>query len=298
MKSDDLIEEIWERREKKRSYFEPRKGIFGDLTDFKRKKKSNKSKLNSKSKINNFSQYLEKPQNAPIQLAKPTIKDVGNSLLIKESEDSLSFDDGITFHFHGKFNAVNSCWQREKCKDLGLNYTLGIIYENEATNKALEIRRLVPSREKRISPDGNCLFRSLSFVITGTDYNHQLIRELIVNKVKGEYREQSSKYCNAHNDLLPESKCQSVEEYLKISMMDCIGSWGTDLEIFLMAQILRTDIFVYKDDERNWMKFSGYGFNDRHSVHELTESRIYLRLYMSHFQPVVKVKEIAKFSSK
>ena len=172
MKSDDLIEEIWERRKKKRSYFEPRKGIFGDLTDFKRKNISNKSKLNSKSKINNFSQYLEKPQNAPIQLAKPTIKDVGNSLLIKESEDSLSFDDGITFHFHGKFNPVNSCWQREKCKDLGLNYTLGIIYENEATNKALEIRRLVPSREKRISPDGNCLFRSLSFVITGTDYNH------------------------------------------------------------------------------------------------------------------------------
>ena len=116
--------------------------------------------------------------------------------------------------------------------------------------------------------------------------------------MKGEYREQSSKYCNAHNDLLPESKCQSVEEYLKISMMDCIGSWGTDLEIFLMAQILRTDISVYKDDERNWMKFSGYGLNDRHSVHELTESRIYLRLYMSHFQPVVKVKEIAKFSSK
>ena len=45
------------------------------------------------------------------------------------------------------------------------------------------------------------------------------------------------------------------------------------------------------------MKFSGYGLNDRNSVHELTESRIYLRLYMSHFQPVVKVKEIAKFSS-
>ena len=133
--------------------------------------------------MNNFSQFLEKPQNAPILLAKPTIKDVGNSLLIKESEDSLSFDGGIKFHYHGEFNPVNSCWQKNKCKDLRLNYTLGIIYENEATNKALEIRCLVPSREKRISPDGNCLFRSLSFVITGTDYNHQLIRELIVNKM-------------------------------------------------------------------------------------------------------------------
>ena len=38
MKSDDLIEEIWERRKKKKSYLEPRKGIFGDLTDFREKK--------------------------------------------------------------------------------------------------------------------------------------------------------------------------------------------------------------------------------------------------------------------
>ncbi len=76
--------------------------------------------------------------------------------------------------------------------------------------------------------------------------------------------------------------------------MDRNGSWGTNLELSIMAQILKTDIFLYKDDDRNWMKFSGHGFNDRHSVHDLTESRTYLRLYMSHFQPVVRVKEISK----
>ena len=38
IKSDDQIEEIWERRKKKRSYFKPRKGIFGDFTVLKKKK--------------------------------------------------------------------------------------------------------------------------------------------------------------------------------------------------------------------------------------------------------------------
>ena len=54
--------------------------------------------------------------------------------------------------------------------------------------------------------------------------------------MKGEYREQSSKYCNARNDLFPERQCHSVNDYLKISLMERIGSWGTDLEIFLMAE--------------------------------------------------------------
>ena len=39
IKSDDQIEEIWERRKKKRSYFKPRKGIFGDFAVLKKKKK-------------------------------------------------------------------------------------------------------------------------------------------------------------------------------------------------------------------------------------------------------------------
>ena len=53
--------------------------------------------------------------------------------------------------------------------------------------------------------------------------------------------------------------------------MDYIGSWGTEMEIFLSAQILKTDIFVYRDNFQSWNKFSGYGFVDKHNAHYLTE---------------------------
>ena len=45
--------------------------------------------------------------------------------------------------------------------------------------------------------------------------------------------------------------CSTIEEYittyLSIRMMDRVGSWGTDLEISLAAQLLSTSIFVFKD---------------------------------------------------
>ena len=109
--------------------------------------------------------------------------------------------------------------------------------------------------------------------------------------MKGKYNEGCSNYCSARNNLVSEARCNSIEEYLKITKMDKSGSWGTDKEIFLAALILKTDVFVYKDDDQCWMKFSGYGFTGKNSRPELTEDRVYLRLYLDHFQPVTKVKD-------
>ena len=64
------------------------------------------------------------------------------------------------------------------------------------------------------------------------------------------------------------------------------------LELFLAAQLFYTNIFVFKDVLRCWSKISGYGFNDKQNVHYLTEKRLYLRLYFSHFQPVTKVNTV------
>ena len=214
-------------------------------------------------------------------------------------DSDLSNDDSITDeilsmvdvkpYYHGEFKAVTPSWQSEKCRVTRLTFVTGILYENEAADKSIEIRQLIPTREKRISADGNCLFRSLSYLITRTDYNHREIRELIIDKIKGEYRTFATNYVQARKDVLPEGRCNSIEDYLRISKMDQVGSWGTDLEIFLAAITLSTDIFVYNDEHQSWLKFSGHGFNDAKSTHDLTERRVYLRLNMNHFQPIIKV---------
>ena len=53
----------------------------------------------------------------------------------------------------------------------------------------MEIRKLVPSKEKRIAPDGNRLFSSLSYILTGTNHNHKEIRELLVSNMRGKYQD-------------------------------------------------------------------------------------------------------------
>ena len=58
-----------------------------------------------------------------------------------------------------------------------------------------------------------------------------------------------------------------------------VGSWGTDLELFFAAQIKKPDIFVYKDGERVWSRFSAHGFNDKRDVHDLTEESLYTPVF-------------------
>ena len=187
----------------------------------------------------------------------------------------------VKYFYHGQFIPVNAAWQRQKCKEFMFKFVGGVVYENEADDKTVEIRNVAPSKEKRISPDGNCLFSSLSYVIAGTDSYHKEIRELLIQNMTNKYREICTNYCSAHYDLLPENHCKSIEDYLKVSMMDRVGSWGTDLELFLAAQILRTDIFVYKDEDHVWNKFSAYGFNDKRDIHELTEKSLFTPLFQS-----------------
>ena len=55
-----------------------------------------------------------------------------------------------------------------------------------------EIRKLALSKEKRISPDGNCLSSSISYVITGTDYYH----------TENQYRKVCTDYCSAQTCFL------------------------------------------------------------------------------------------------
>ena len=65
--------------------------------------------------------------------------------------------------------------------------------------------------------------------------------------------------------------------------MSRIGSRRTDLDQFIAAQILKTDIFVYADGQHVWNRFSDYGFNNKRGVHDLTEKRKYIRLYLTIF---------------
>jgi hypothetical protein len=90
----------------------------------------------------------------------------------------------------------------------------------------------------KIGGDGNCLFRAISFLLTGEEHQHHLIRAKIIERI-----------AESHKDPDDPVKLylgkEDGRDYLKRTNMGNFGKWGTDFEIFTCAQILECDIFVY-----------------------------------------------------
>ena len=103
-----------------------------------------------------------------------------------------------------------------------------------------------PSKLIHILGDGNCLFRALSYAVSGRQVYHTQMRVQIINHMY-----------HIEHFLLPHMN-RSLNSYLANSHMTRNGVWGTDIEIFSAASLLSTDIFVYTQfgETHKWLKFS------------------------------------------
>ena len=105
----------------------------------------------------------------------------------------------------------------------------------------------VPLHSKQITGDGNCFFRAISYVISGTERNHALVRDATVKHLL-QTKDMFS------NTLRQEYR--TVREYvLKRKIMED-GTWATDTEISALANLIDTDIYSYNDQVPCWQLFS------------------------------------------
>ena len=76
------------------------------------------------------------------------------------------------------FHPVNTTWQLKHATSLKLSIML--THEFNSSEETIES----PSTIHRIIGDGNCFFRCISFMITGTENFHSNIRHITVNHMK------------------------------------------------------------------------------------------------------------------
>ena len=86
----------------------------------------------------------------------------------------------------------------------------------------------------RIADDGNCLFRALSYAITGRQRYHANIREKIVDHMK-----------DIDSFFLMPYTNTSLNCYLHTTGMVQSGGGGTDIEILVASSLLSIYILVY-----------------------------------------------------
>ena len=78
-----------------------------------------------------------------------------------------------------RFYPVTIDWQQRSCQQLGLQYHAPTRVRPGGPNAPLtrpDMRSL-----KRIQGDGNCLFRALSYIITGCEEQHMTVRNAILD---------------------------------------------------------------------------------------------------------------------
>ena len=130
---------------------------------------------------------------------------------------------------------------------------------------------------KKIQGDGNCMFRALSRIVTGS----HVIRAKIV-----QHMSDKAPLMLAHIVALPSFKeCTSVQDYVHKTKMDLLGSWGTDIELLCFAHLTNTCVFTYITVQSNWERFGPHNV-DRNLPVNVNAHSVYLCLKADHYELV------------
>ena len=96
-----------------------------------------------------------------------------------------------------RFNPVNEEWQRNLCAIMGLQF----VAASGLHMGGPEVTLTRPCTTHSIKGDGNCLFRTLSFIITGSEEHHTLVREAILHHMLQIAHFMLSHHINDHSSV-------------------------------------------------------------------------------------------------
>ena len=114
---------------------------------------------------------------------------------------------------HLRYHQVNEDWQHCMCAILGLNF----VRSNRLGGGGPDVILTRPLAVKRISGDGSCLFRCLSYVMTGSQEQYHEVRTKICDHL----------FSIAHFMLehyIP-SELTSIDQYFEVTRMNRDMVW-------------------------------------------------------------------------
>uniref|UniRef100_A0A914DS21 OTU domain-containing protein n=1 Tax=Acrobeloides nanus TaxID=290746 RepID=A0A914DS21_9BILA len=177
--------------------------------------------------------------------------------------DGYEMPASVTFWSPGnetiiKVNPPTQDWRTQRCKKWNFKYFNGKI---NVQSFVIEIQwNQQPYHIQPIRGDGNCLFRSLAFCLTGFEEEHGRMRQLICGYMK-QNRSVPQIIEMVKLGLLDEtlSKISDeyvVETYFGQKKMDQDGTWGSQVEIFIFTKIFGCIVYVFSPVTKSWNKHS------------------------------------------
>ena len=168
-----------------------------------------------------------------------------------------------------RFHSVDVQWQRNACATLGLRFEK----PNGVTLGGPDVVLNPPSAAncQAILGDGNCLFRTFSHIICGSEDQHMAVRLAILDHMASERVAPLLLRGHLHGYA-------SIAEYTTAKNMDKDGFWGTDVEMLALAHMLHTTVYSYVSQLGTWNQYCN-----------VLPKSMYIRHTVNHFDVVRSV---------
>ena len=141
-----------------------------------------------------------------------------------------------------RYYPVDEEWQRYACRQIGLRFIRP--FRCAPGGPDVILTRPNTASLKRIGGDGNCLFRSLCYIITGSEAQHFELRSAIVAHMFNISNLLCGLGSDGHQNYLY-GRYDSIESYLARTDMAVDGTWGTDTEMCVLAHLLNSVIYNF-----------------------------------------------------
>lgn len=163
--------------------------------------------------------------------------------------------------------------------------------------KASSVARPVgaPRMTVEIKGDGNCWFRSISYLMTGSQEHHAILRAKVTTFMQDNLREAVNRF----------SFTEDKPDYFDGWLMQGDGEWATEVEIMSTAAFLKTDIYTFtrtpkrfngrlkkwQQSDWHWQKFSaGTLLGKKGKTSKGENKSIYIHHQnLNHYMPVLSV---------
>ena len=181
------------------------------------------------------------------------------------------------------YQPITQQWQIAKCQQLGISFCEKFEQQPALTGSLL--RKFVPWQTEKISMDGNCFFRTISKILSGSEKNHVKLRAEVCRYIISEGNSIINQYLRTINHD------STVVSYLKTSGMTEAGIWASDVEIVALSSMLDSDVYIATDQHDPKIHSTRTIWN-RYSVcvKHLQNTSIYIsNINHNHYEPVISL---------
>ena len=162
------------------------------------------------------------------------------------------------------------------------------IFEQQQTLTGSLLSKFIPMQTEKIGKYGNCFFRCISKMLSGTEAHHIKLRAEVCRYIVTNGKSIIQRYLRTF------SKDVSPISYMKESAMTENGIWATDVEVMAISCMLNSDVYISTEQfnvnefwKRNtWNRYSGC---IDHTRDPQTVSLYISNLNHNHYEPVVRL---------